>query len=388
MKSNCDSTPSNIPRVRLGDYIRRSTKNNRDLKYGVELIEGVTNEGVFSSPKGDPLDVDLKPYKIVNTGAFVYNPSRLNLGSIAYRTGGLCIVSHLYIIFYLNDKGKEVIDPYYLFLYFRRDEFYREVTFRNFGSQRPEFDFRDMSEITIPLPEITIQRKYVDIYKAMVANQQSYERGLGDLKLTFEGYMDNLMRQHEVEPIGDYVELVETTNDDLHYGIDDVRGVSIEKKFIETKANMAEVNLRPYYVIQPNEFAYVTVTSRNGDKISLALNDSQETYICSSSYVVFRCKDTNTLFPQYLMLYFSRAEFNRYARFNSWGSARETFDWSEMCNVGIPIPDIKVQKAIAEVYAVYIQRKQINEQLKAQIKDICPILIKGSLEEGKRKRKK
>ena len=83
------------PRVRLGNYIVRSTINNRDLKYGIELIEGVTNEGKFAAPKGNPMDVDLKPYKIVNNGAFVYNPSRLDLGSIAYRVDGLCIVSHL-----------------------------------------------------------------------------------------------------------------------------------------------------------------------------------------------------------------------------------------------------------------------------------------------------
>ena len=83
------------------------------------------------------------------------------------------------------------------------------------------------------------------------------------------------------------------------------------------------------------------------------------------------------------MLFFTRAEFDRYARFNSWGSARETFDWNEMCSVKIPIPDISVQKAIADMYSVYIARARINEQLKVQIKDICPILIRGSLEEGK-----
>lgn len=82
------------------------------------------------------------------------------------------------------------------------------------------------------------------------------------------------------------------------------------------------------------------------------------------------------------MLFLTKSEFDRYARFNSWGSAREAFDWDEMCAVKIPIPDIHVQKAIAEIYAVYIARKRINERLIAQIKDICPILIKGSLEEG------
>lgn len=100
--------------------------------------------------------------------------------------------------------------------------------------------------------------------------------------------------------------------------------------------------------------------------------------------IVYKCKDKNKLLPEYLMLYFSRSEFNRYARFNSWGSARETFDWSEMCELKIPIPDIHVQRSIANIFDCYIERKTINEKLKAQIKAICPILIKGSIEEGKK----
>lgn len=371
-----------LTKIRLGDYIERSTVNNRDLKYGVELIEGVTSQGVFDKPKGNPLDVDLKPYKVVNNGAFVYNPTRLDLGSIAYRTEGLCIVSHLYMVFYLNEGGKKIIDPQYLYMYFRRDEFCREVTFRNFGSQRPEFNFYDMSDIEVPLPDIEIQRKYVALYNALLANQKSYEAGMDDLKIVFEAHMDELRKHNELEAIGEYVELCDEKNENLHYTIDDVRGVSIEKKLIDTKADMAGVNLKPYYVLKPREFAFVTVTSRNGEKISLAINDTDETYICSSSYVVFRSKDCKRLLPEYLMLYFSRSEFNRYARFNSWGSARETFDWSEMCDVKIPIPDIDIQIAIANIYNVYSERKKINERLKAQIKDICPILIKGSLENG------
>lgn len=372
-----------IHKIRLGDFIKRSTVNNHDLRYGMDLIQGVTNEGVFASPKGDPIDVNLKPYKIVHNGAFVYNPSRLNLGSIAYRTEGLCIVSHLYIVFYLNEKGKKIINPDYLFIYFRRNEFYREVTFRNFGSQRPEFNFNDMSDIIMPLPPLEVQQKYVDIYKAMVANQQSYERGLEDLKLICDGYIEDLRRNIPCEKIGPYIEQIESTNEKLEFGIDNVRGISIEKKFIDTKADMAGVSLKPYLIIRPDEFAYVSVTSRNGGKMSLALNDSTDTYICSSSYIAFRSMDTNILLPEYLMLFLKRTEFDRYARFHSWGSARETFDWEEMCEVSIPIPDIKVQRAIADIFRVYNQRKAINEQLKAQIKAICPILIRGSLEEGR-----
>ena len=143
-----------MKKYKLGELIERSTVNNKDLKYGLDLIAGVNNDGVFTSPKGNPLDVDLKHYKLVNNGAFVYNPTRIDLGSLAYRIEGFCIVSHLYIIFYLNEKGKQLVDPYYLYIYFHRDEFRREVRFRNFGSQRPEFSFSDMTEISITLPSI------------------------------------------------------------------------------------------------------------------------------------------------------------------------------------------------------------------------------------------
>ena len=373
-----------LTNIRLGDYIERSTQNNKDLEYGTDLIVGVNSQGIFTVPKGNTDGVDLKPYKIVNNGAFVYNPTRLELGSIAYRTEGLCIVSHLYMVFYLTDEGKKIIDPMWLYIYFRRAEFCREVTFRNFGSQRPEFNFNDMSDIIVPLPDIKIQRKYVDIYNAMIVNQQSYERGLEDLKLVCDAYIDDLRKKLSHRKLGSYISMCENKNDDLVYGIDAVRGVSIEKKFIDTKANMEGVSLKPYEIVNPNEFAYVTVTSRNGEKISLARNNSNEVYICSSSYIVFKVNDTRELLPEYLSMLFERSEFNRYSRFNSWGSARETFDWEEMCDVRIPVPDIEIQQDIVNIFEAYNTRKEINEKLKAQIKDICPILIKGSIEEARK----
>ena len=183
-------------------------------------------------------------------------------------------------------------------MYFRRNEFYREVTFRNFGSQRPEFNFVDMSNIHIPLPPLPVQQKYVAIYKAMQANQQSYERGLEDLRLVCESYIDKLRNELPHERIGDYIALSEECNDEGLYTLENVRGVSIEKRFIETKADMQGVNLKPYYVVYPDAFAYVTVTSRNGEKISLAHNASKDTYICSSSYVVFNCTNTEKLLPR------------------------------------------------------------------------------------------
>jgi type I restriction enzyme S subunit len=150
---------------------------------------------------------------------------------------------------------------------------------------------------------------------------------------------------------------------------------------ITTKANMDGVSLNNYKIVPPGAIAYVADTSRRGDKMSLGLNRTEETLLVSSISTVFS-SDKDVLLPEYLMMFFSRNEFDRYTRFHSWGSARETFDWDEMCNVKIPIPDIKIQQYIVNIYTVYQLRREINEQLKAQIKDLCPILIKGSLEES------
>lgn len=190
------------------------------------------------------------------------------------------------------------------------------------------------------------------------------------------------MASNKVYKLGDLIRLQDERNSELKYSVEDVKGISIQKVFIETKADMTGVSLSPYILVKPDFFAYVTVTSRNGEKITIAHNDTEDTYIVSSSYVVFDVCRPDLLLSDYLFMYFNRPEFDRYARFNSWGSARETFDWAEMCDVEIPIPDISVQKAISEMFDVYIERKEINERLKVQIKDLCPILIKGAIEEA------
>lgn len=379
MNSNHKTSFMNVPRVRLGDYITRSTENNRNLKYGIELIEGVTNEGVFAAPKGNPLDVDLKPYKIVNNGAFVYNPSRLNLGSIAYRTNGMCIVSHLYIVFYLNDMGKKKIDPDWLFMYFRREEFYREVAFRNFGSQRPEFNFNDMSDITIPLPDISIQRQYVAIYKSMVANQQSYERGLEDLKLTFDALIDEIKHSTAKKPVSELLTEIDNRNDNGE--ITNVQGINITKQFMPSVADINGVNLKKYKVVQQGQFAYSGMQTGRDECIRIALYQGDDPIIISPAYTVLQVKDT-TVLSEYVMVWFSRKESDRRGWFMSDASIRSNLDLDRFYETELPVPELKVQRAIVEIYNAYIMRRNIGEQLKAQIKDICPILIKGSMEDN------
>ena len=373
-----------LSKYKLGELIEQCDQRNSDNEYILDDVRGISTGKEFISTKANMDGVGLLTYKVVAQREFAYVADTSRRGekiAIAFNTGDKPIlISSIYTVFRVNQNEKLVSD--YLFMFFNRPEFDRYARFNSWGSARESFDWDALCDIDIELPDLPTQQKYVDIYNAMVANQQAYERGLDDLKLTCDAYIEDLRRRMPCERIGKYIEPTDTTNVDLQYGINDVRGISIEKKLIETKADMEGINLSPYLLIQPNEFSYVTVTSRNGGKISIALNDSNKTYICSSSYVVFKSKDMEELLPQYLMLFFSRAGFDRYARFHSWGSARETFDWDNMCDVKIPIPDITIQKSIAEMYTVYNTRKRINERLKTQIKDICPILIKGSLEEN------
>ena len=363
-----------LTKYRLGDLIQQ-----RREKYAgsedVLPIRGVSREG-FMPPKQE--DADTSIYNVFYMGDFVFNPARMELNSIAYNSFyEKAICSSLYEIFFVSRK--DILLPEYLNLFVKRDEFARKCWFEAVGSARNYFRVSNLSEFYIELPDIAIQQKYVDIYNAMVANQQSYECGLEDLKLVCDGYIEDLRRQMPCEKIGLYLESKNIRNTDKSN--DRVVGLSTKKEFREAQSRVNRDELGSYKIVETDEFSFVPTTD-TWKVLAFALNKYNHAVVVSPIYEVFAV-NKDVIFPEYLAIWLSRREFDRYARFNSWGSARENFSFEEMCNVEIPIPDIKIQKSIAEIFAVFQERKAINERLKAQIKDICPILIKGSLEEGK-----
>ena len=369
-----------IKKIRLGDYIVRSTANNHDLKYGTDLIAGVTSQGVFDTPKGNPIDVDLKPYKIVNNGAFVYNPTRLNLGSIAYRTEGLCIVSHLYMIFYLNDEGEKIIDPHYLYIYFRRDEFRREVSFRNFGSQRPEFNFNDMSEIEILLPDINIQRNFVAVYNSMLANLKSYQSGLNDLKLTIDSLLDRYKLTAPQKAIGTILKEADQRNNKLEITM--VHGININKQFMPSIADTLDVNLSKYKVVNHGQFAFSGMQTGRDKCIRIALNQSKNPIIISPAYTVLDLIDTS-INPDYVLMWFCRDEIDRLGWFMSDSSIRSNLDLDRFYEMELPIPKPIEQQYMVNIFSVYKKRKELAERIQNQINNIGSILIKGAIETSK-----
>ena len=170
----------------------------------------------------------------------------------------------------------------------------------------------------------------------------------------------------DYKTLGNYIQLVDTRNRDLT--ITNLLGVSIEKKFIPSIANIVGTDLSSYKVVRTGQFAYGPVTSRNGEKISIAYLDGEDCII-SSSYFVFEVTNKEVLDPEYLMLWFSRPEFDRYARYKSHGSVREIFDWDELCMVELPVPAIEEQKKIVKAYKTITDRialkKRINDNLAA-----------------------
>lgn len=181
-------------------------------------------------------------------------------------------------------------------------------------------------------------------------------------------YMEKKYMKDNYRKLGEYIRAVDVRNSDLK--ISRLLGLSIEKCFIESIANTIGTDFRPYKIVKKGQFAYGPVTSRNGDKITIALLEEPECII-SSSYSVFEITDTTKLLPEYLMLWFSRPEFDRYARYKSHGSVREIFDWDEMCRVELPVPDLTEQQRIVNAYNTVDRRIRLLKQINEKLEKIC-----------------
>lgn len=370
-----------LNKQKLGSFLSLCNQTNEELLYGLGCVRGVSVNKNFITTKANMVGVSLKPYLIINPNEFVYVADTSRRGdkiAIARNTSNeVYICSSAYTVFKVSEPSKLL--PEYLSLLFERAEFDRYARYNSWGSARETFDWQTFCDYEIELPPISIQQKYVDLYKAIHKNQQCYERGLNDLKLTCDAYIENLRHSMVSEEIGNYIVRKNDKNTDNK--IKTVLGLSTSKEFRVPQSRVNKKDLGGYKIVNPFEFAFVPTTD-TWKVLAFAINTYNEPIVVSPIYEVFSVR-TEKLLPEYLALWLSRDEFDRYARFHSWGSARENFSWEAMCEVRIPIPDIDVQHSIVDIYKAYNIRKEINEKLKAQLKDICPILIKGSIEEAK-----
>ena len=361
--------------VRLGNYIERSMVNNSELKYGPEHIVGVTSKGTFAPTKAQTIDIDLKPYKLVNNGDFVYNPSRFNIGSIAYRTQGFCIVSHLYVVFRLTEYGKKYFNPEFLYMYMYRKEFFRMVDYLNFGSQRPEFNFFELSEIRVPLPPIEVQRELVDTYNGLKALAEQNEAMISRLTAACQAYIVDCRDKYPSVKVGEYLSVDDITNSenrDLEF-----LGININKEFMPTTATIEGLNKQKYKVLTKGRFVFSGMQTGRDVAIRVGLYSDDTDALISPAYTTFSvAKDKyNKLLPEYLFLQFKRAESDRLGWFYSDSSIRSNLDWGRFCEFQIPLPPIDVQQAIVDVYHCMERAKRIAATAREKLKTLCPALV-------------
>lgn len=362
--------------VPLGDYIDYCDERNSEEKYTLDYVRGISIEKKIIFTKANMEGVSLNPYKLFRPNEFCFVPVTSRNGnkisiSMNYEDETY-IVSSAYEVFKVKDKTELL--PDYLFLLFSRPEFDRYARFHSWGSARESFSYDDMCRVQIPLPSTEEQRKVVNAWKALRELKEQSEAIYAPAMQVCQSYIQELKHKYKSVEIGQYVE--ETTErNGSRYSVDRLRGLSVEKIFIDTKANMEGVSLSPYKIVHKDEFCFVTITSRNSDKITLALNKDNEDYIVSSSYVTFKIKATDKIVPAFLHLWFCRCEFDRYARFHSWGSAREAFTYDDMCRVKIPLPPLSIQQAIVKLYNCANEAKKIAEEADRKSREICPALI-------------
>ena len=364
-----------LKKYKIGKLISVCDERN---SYGYTNFYGLNINKEFMPTWANTEGLDESKYKVVRKKRFVFSGMQTGRDECIrismYNGGEPIIVSPAYTTFEVTRE--DIVIPEYFFMLFLSKEKDRFGAFCSDGSIRSNLDWERFVDFNITLPSIEQQRKYVDVYLALQNNLAAYQSKVEELKLVCDGYIEELRRKMPVEKIGPYIRPCDERNSNLKIKL--AQGITNDKEFATPK-QVAEAETSAK-IVRKGQFAYNRATTRNGEKISIAYRTGEDCVV-SSAYQIFEISTKDKLYPEYLMMWFKRSEFDRYARYMSKGSAHEFFEYEDMEDVQIPIPSFETQKAIASIYNVYKERQRIAEALKEQLKNICPVLIRGSLME-------
>lgn len=370
-----------LTKHKLGEFIERIDRRNSDLKYGIDDVRGVSNTKEIQLTKADISSRSFVRFQIVQEGEFVFNRRTTRMGEkigLGYNNiGKTFIVTEDYVVFRVTDES--ILLPDYLNIFFRRPEFDRYARWDSWGSATEFFNWEEMCDVPITIPPLPIQQKYANVYNAMLTNQRSFESGLRDINAAISVSVEEFKHTAPRIAVGTLLEDIDVRN--LDGSITNVQGINIQKDFMPSVANLSSTDLTKYKLVRKNQFAYSPMQTGRDECIRIALYPEDEPSIISPAYSVLRVKSRAVL-AEYIMLWFSRSESDRYGWFISDSSVRASLELSRFFEIEIPLPSLNIQQYIVNLYTVYQLRREINEQLKAQIKNLCPILIKGSIEEA------
>lgn len=369
-----------LTRYKLKDLITIVDERNN---LGLKDFFGININKEFMPTAANTEGLDETKYKIVRKNRFVYSGMQTGRDECIrismYEKEEPILVSPAYTTFEVTATDKVI--PTYFFMKFLSKEMDRYGAFCSDGSIRSNLEWEVFCEIEIDLPQLEIQQKFVDIYKALQANLNAFEKGSTDLKLLCDAYIENLRHQMPSQRIGQYLQSVNEINVKKEFS--DAQGVEASGSFIYTRANMDGVDISKYTIVRKDNIAYNPSRINLG---SIAIYSDEKPCIVSPMYVVFKVVDENEILPLYLMLWLKRKEFQRLTWYFAAGSVRDTFDFNLMQEVKIPIPNLEIQKAIVAIYEAYNKRKELCQSLKIQLKELCPVLIQGALKEAREKR--
>ena len=366
-----------LSKIRIGDVISQVDERN---SFGITDFYGINIFKEFMPTVANTENLDNSKYKIVRKNRFVYSGMQTGRDKCIrismFMKDSPVIVSPAYTTF---EVDQEKILPEYFFMLFLSKEKDRLGWFHSDGSVRANLDWDVFCDLEFEIPDVPTQQKYVDIYDAMCANQKAYEKGLDDLKLTCDAYIEELRRKMPCEKIGDYISFFNEKNIDESITLE--QGVNIKKEFITPQRGNSSLASRK--IVKTGHIVYCT--QLNNENVAVALRDGPNCVV-SPVYDVVEISRPQIMLGEYLLLWMQRPEFGRYVYWASTGTSYEFLSPENLQNYKIPVPSINVQKSIANIHKVFVERKRINEKLKQQIKNISPILIKGAIEEGKSKR--
>ena len=365
--------------TKLGKFIEQSYLRNSDDALNADDVIGLSTAKQLITTKANMDDVSTTSYKLLPPHHFAYVPDTSRRGdkiSLGYNTTDQTfLVSSISVVF----KTVCSLNPDYLYMYFNRPEFDRYARFNSWGSARETFSWEDMCNIEIDLPPVPIQQKYVDVYNTMIDNQRAYESGLEDLNTAIAASIEEFKHTAPRVDVGDLLKEIDIRNRDA--AITTVQGININKEFMSSVANLSDTDLTKYKIIEKDQFAYSAMQTGRDECIRIALYHEDEPVIISPAYSVLQVKNSSAL-AEYIMLWFSRSESDRYGWFISDSSIRASLELSRFYEIEMPLPSLSQQQAVVNFYnARHLMQKNIAI-LGNMIKDLCSILIKGSLEEA------
>ncbi len=361
-----------LTKYKIGDLIEPYSERCGIENLSPNDISGISIDKEFLEPAKQVGD-DTSAYKVVPPTYFACNLMHVGrdivLPIALNHTNSNKIVSPAYSVFKIKDETILLKEYFYILL--KSTEKDRYFWFHTDSSIRQGLPWSDFCDIPLFLPSLSTQRRYVDVYLSMQNNLQQYQSRLSDLKLTCDAYIENLRRTLPSTPIGAYIEKERKNTDGA---IKRVLGIG-QNGFILPQKDPNE-KLTNYKVLHYGDICYAPPLY-NVLTGALHCYLQKEDAVCSPIYEVFKC-DEKRLLPEYLTMWLKRDEFKRYAEFFAQG-VRQTFDYSLMEEISIPIPSLSIQREIVDIYACYLERQRIASELKSTLSRLCPLLIRGSL---------